>query len=349
MQLDRNRSASVTRGLCSLAALAGVATLAATLGACAREDVDAQQQHNAATTQKSQPQPQSQPVDWKQVDQAMGRTGSVQPGGVYKYSIPRSDLHITLQGVAIKPALALGSWVAFKPGGNGAMAMGDLVLTEDEVNPVMLKLRDGGVGQTAVHNHLLNESPKVMYMHIMAQGDAIKIGSAIRAALALSKTPMQASATPSAGDQGDASGAGGSAKTAASIDIDTATISRTLGHAGKVSSGVYQVSVPRAETVHDGGMEVPPSMGVATGMNFQPTGGGKAAITGDFVLLASEVNPVIEALRSNGIQVEALHTHMLTEQPKLYFMHFWANDDAVKLARGLRAALDRMNTKKATS
>lgn len=338
MKFDHNDLASVTRGLCTLALLAG----AATLGACAKKDLEAQQQ-KTATTQASPP------VDWKRVDQAMGRTGSPQPGDVYKYSIPRSDLHVTLQGVAIKPALALGSWIAFKPGGNGAMVMGDLVLTEGEVNPVMLKLREGGVDQTAIHNHLLNESPKVMYMHIMAQGDPVKIGSAIRAALSLSRTPMQPAATPSAGDKGDAAGAGGSAKTAAPIDIDTAAISRTLGHAGKVSSGVYQVSVPRAETIHDGGMEVPPSMGVATGMNFQPTGGGKAAITGDFVLLASEVNPVIEALRSNGIQVEALHTHMLTEQPKLYFMHFWANDDAVKLARGLRTALDRMNTKKATS
>ncbi len=331
MKFDYKDLASVKRGLCTLTLVAG----AATLGACAKKDLEAQQQ-KPATTQASSP------VDWKLVDQAMGRTGSAQPGDVYKYSIPRSDLHVTLQGVAIKPALALGSWIAFEPGGSGAMVMGDLVLTEGEVNPVMLKLREGGVEQTAVHNHLLNESPKVMYMHIMAQGDPVKIGSAIRAALSLSRTP-------SAGDKGDAAGAGGSAKTAAPIDIDTAAISHTLGHAGKMSSGVYQVSVPRAEMVHDGGMEVPPSMGVATGMNFQPTGGGKAAITGDFVLLASEVNPVIEALRSNGIQVEALHTHMLTEQPKLYFMHFWANDDAVKLARGLRTALDRMNTKKATS
>lgn len=342
MRFDHGSTVSVTRGLCTLALLGG----ATILGACTERHLDAQQQQQPATAQASQS------IDWKQVDRAMGRTGSAQPGNVHKYSIPRSDLHITLDGVAIKPALALGSWVAFKSGDNASgssMAMGDLVLTESEVNPVMLKLREGGVQQTAVHNHLLNESPKVMYMHIMAQGDPVKIGSAIRAALALSKTPTQAAATPSAGDKGDATGAGGSASTATAADIDTAAVSRTLGHAGKVSGGVYQVSVPRAEMIHDGGMEVPPSMGVATGMNFQPTGGGKAAITGDFVLLASEVNPVIEALQSNGIQVEALHTHMLTEQPKLYFMHFWANDNAVKLARGLRAALDRMNTKKAGS
>ncbi len=130
---------------------------------------------------------------------------------------------------------------------------------------------------------------------------------------------------------------------AASIDLDTASITKTLGVAGKVNGGVYQVSVPRAEKIMEHGTEVPPSMGTATAINFQPTGGGKAAITGDFVLTAKEVNPVLRALRENGIEVTAVHNHMLDDEPRLFFMHFWANDDAAKLAKGLRAALDQVN------
>ncbi|MGI9089714.1 MAG: DUF1259 domain-containing protein [Gemmatimonadaceae bacterium] len=282
------------------------------------------------------------------MDQAMGKSGAPQPGGVYKISLPRSDLNVTVDGVRLKPALALGSWVAFKQTGNNqAMAMGDLVLTEDEVTPVMTKLQEGGVQQTALHNHVLHESPRVMYMHIGAQGDPAKIAAAIHSALALSKTPMQPSTGSGPGDKGDAAGTGANAS--APIGIDTAAIARALGHSGKVSSGVYQVSVPRAEKITMDGMDIPPSMGVAISMNFQPTVGGKAATTGDFVLLASEVNPVIQALRQNGIQVTAIHTHMLTENPRLFLMHFWANDDATKLASGLRAALDKVNTQKPTS
>ena len=214
------------------------------------------------------------------------------------------------------------------------MVMGDLVLAEEEVGAVMRTLQQGGVEQTALHNHVLHESPRVMYMHIVAHGEAVKIAQAIRAALAESRTPLGAPAPPSA---------------AAALDLDTAAVARALGAAGKVNGGVYQVSIARRELIHEGGTEVPPSMGVATAINFQPTGGGKAAITGDFVMRASEVNGVIRALQQNGIEVSALHSHMLTEEPRLFFMHFWANDDAVTLARGLRAALDRMAVKLATA
>ena len=210
------------------------------------------------------------------------------------------------------------------------MVMGDLVLTEDEVTPVMTKLQEGGVEQTALHNHVLHESPRVMYMHLGAHGDAVKIAKAIHDALALSKTPMTAAASAPANGAQD-------------LGLDTKQLDQLMGQSGKVNGGVYQFSVPRAETITDGGMEVPPSMGLATAINFQPTGGGKAAITGDFVMTAGEVNPVIRALRENGIEVTALHSHMLTESPRLFFMHFWADDDAQKLARGLRAALDKMN------
>ncbi len=269
--------------------------------------------------------------EWKSVEEALGRKGSAHPGDVFKFSMPRSDLKVTVAGTPIKAGLALGSWAAFKKVGNGAMVMGDLVLTESEVEPVMTKLQQGGIEITAVHNHLLHETPRVMYMHIAGQGDAAKLASALKAALALTKTPVSAPA-PAVQPQ--------------DLGIDTAQIDQALGHKGKNNGGIYQVSVPRAEAITDMETQVPPAMGTATSLNFQPTGGGKAAITGDFVLIAGEVNPVIEALRGNGIQVTAVHSHMLTENPRLFFMHFWANEDAVKLARGLRAALDKTNSKK---
>jgi hypothetical protein len=271
--------------------------------------------------------------DWKAVDQAIGRSGTMQPGDVYKYSFPRSDLQVTVGEVPIKPALALGSWVAFKRMADtkgAAMAMGDLVLLESEVIPVLTKLQAMGVEQTALHNHLQGEFPRVMYLHIEAQGDPTTIADAVHAALALTETPP-APPAPKA--------------PAGAFDLDTARLASALGYGGKVNGGVYQVSVARAGPVRMAGMEIPSAMGLATALNFQPTGGGKAAISGDFVLLAEEVNSVIKSLRDEGIAVTALHSHMLGEDPRLYFMHFWADDDALKLARGLHAALGRMKVK----
>jgi Domain of Unknown Function (DUF1259) len=270
--------------------------------------------------------------NWKQVEEAMGRPGQMQPGDVIKFGLPRKDLHIVLDAVDIKPGLALGSWAAFKRDGSSTMVMGDLVLTEDEVEPVMMKLQEGGIHECAVHNHLIGESPHVMYMHIASHGDALQMAKAIHDAVALTKTPGPDSAP--------------AAQAAAELGFDQKEVEQILGHTGKVNGGVLQIGVPRAETITDSGMTVPPSMGVATALNFQPTGSGKAAITGDFVLLGGEVNPVIKALRQNGIAVTALHSHMLMEEPRLFFMHFWANDDAVKLAKGLRAALDNTNSAK---
>jgi Domain of Unknown Function (DUF1259) len=270
--------------------------------------------------------------DWKQVEAAMGRPGQMQPGDAIKFGMPRKDLHVVLDGVDIKAGLALGSWAAFKRDGNGAMVMGDLVLTEDEVESVMMKLQEGGIHESAIHNHLLGESPHVMYMHIASHGDAVQMAKTIHDAVALTKTPgPEAAPAP---------------QPAADLGFDQKQVEQILGHTGKVNGGVLQIGVPRAEAITDSGMTVPPSMGVATAINFQPTGNGKAAITGDFVLLGTEVNPVIKALRQNGIAVTALHNHMLMEEPRLFFMHFWANDDALKLAKGLRAALDNTNSAK---
>jgi hypothetical protein len=262
---------------------------------------------------------------WSAADQALGRAGAAQPGGVHKYSFPRGDLSVTVNGIQLRPALALGTWIAFKRTSDGkTMAMGDLVLTESEVAPVMAKLQQGGVEQTAVHNHLLGETPRVVYMHVMASGDEAKIAQAIHDALAASRTPM--AAPPKV--------------TALRLALDTVAFANALGVTGKGNGGVYQISVPRPEAIHEGGEVIPPSMGVATGINVQPTTNGRAVTTGDFVLLPAEVNPVIRALESNGLKVTALHSHLLTDQPHVMFMHFWGDDDALKLARGLRAALD---------
>ena len=313
--------------------MAGLSLLL-TLTGCASKESDRtpDDDRTSRPAPSAQPQAPVTPIDWAKVAEALGKAGAIQPGDLYKVGMPRGDLRVTVRGVQIKPALALGSWVAFKQTGeNQVMAMGDLVLLESEVGPVMTKLREGGIEQTALHNHLLHETPPVIYLHIRGQGDPIKIASAIHSAVTLTRTPL-----------GTASG------NPERLDLDTAQISQILGRTGKVTGGVYQVSVPRAEAVTEGGMEVPPAMGVASALNFQPTGGKKAAITGDFVLIGSEVNPVIEILEQNGIEATALHSHMLDESPRLFFMHFWANDDALKLAKGLRAALDKMNVKPAS-
>jgi biotin operon repressor len=266
-------------------------------------------------------------TDWTKVDAALGKAASVQ-GEVHRYGIPRTDLQVTLDGVSIKPALALGGWLGFEPVQDGALVMGDLVLTESEVNPVMSKLLESGIEITAVHNHLMRASPATYYMHIHGHGDPVAMATAIRAALTESKTPFSAPAAPSA--------------QTAQIELDTDKLDAAIGVKGKVNGGVYQFSVPRKEPITEDGMSVPPAMGTAIAINFQPTGGGKAAITGDFVVTAEEVNPMIRALRENGIEVTALHSHMLDEQPRLFFVHFWANDDAVKLAEGLQAALSKI-------
>lgn len=272
--------------------------------------------------------------DWGEVARALGKPGSETPGGVYRVGLPRSDLKVMLDGVEVKPALALGSWLAFQKTGNEAMVMGDLVLTSEEVSPVMNKLMDGGIDVTALHNHLLRSTPATLYMHIRGHGDALKLATTLHAALAESKTPFQAAAS-------------GSAQPAApQIDLDITAIDQTLGAKGVINGGVLQFSIPRAEAITDGGVAVPASMGTAIAINFQPTGGGKAAVTGDFVLIAQEVNPVLKELLEHGIEMTALHSHMLDDQPRLFFMHFWANDDTQKLANGLHAALDKIAIKK---
>jgi hypothetical protein len=286
--------------------------------------------HTASAQKRSRPARKPPPADWTQVEQALGRKGTLNPGDVIKFSFPRTDLKVMVAGITLRPAFALGSWVAFQRIADHAMVMGDLVLLESEVAPVMGSLQQNGIEQTALHNHSLGESPRIMYMHIHAIGNAARIARAVRTALAFTNTPLGAptDVAPSP------------------FDLDTADLARAIGVRGKVIGGVYQVSVPRREKILEDGHEIPTSMGIATSINFQPTGVGTAVVTGDLVLLGREVNPVVWTLSENGIRVTAIHSHMINEQPRLFFMHFWASGEAVQLASGIRASLDRIGSKK---
>jgi hypothetical protein len=264
-------------------------------------------------------------IDWKKVDGALGKTAAVS-GEVHRYGLPRSDLHVTLDGVAIKPALALGGWVAFAPMHGEVMVMGDLVLLESEITPVMTKLLEGGLDITAVHNHILRASPATFYMHVGGHGDPEKMAAVIRSALAASKTPFDPAPT--------------TAGPAPAVDLDTAKLDQIIGVKGTAVGGVYQFGVPRRDPPTESGMPVTGPLGGANAVNFQPTGNGKAAITGDFLVTGNEVNPLIRALRAGDIEVTAIHSHMLDEQPRMFFIHFWANDDAEKLAHSVRTALE---------
>ena len=271
--------------------------------------------------------------DWKAVEAALGKSGQIQPGGVYRFGMPRTDLSVTVKGVPVKAGFALGSYAAFKPVGDQAMVMGDLVLLDQEVPAVMAGLFRGGLEVTAVHNHLNEVSPHVMYMHYEGHGEAVKLATALRQALSASGTPLGGGSPPAA--------------SATAPALDTKQIEQALGRPGRaLDGGVFQVTVPRVEAITEMGVPLLPAMGVTTVMNFQPTADGKAAITGDFVLIDKEVNAVARTLTQHGIDVTAIHNHGLMDTPRLFYMHFWANDDPVKLAQGLKAALGQTNSVK---
>jgi hypothetical protein len=271
----------------------------------------------------------AQTLDTAKIDEALGRSGQ-KAGDVYRLGFPRTDLHVSVGGVEIKPGLALGSWAAFAGNDNDAMVMGDLVLLENEITPVMRKLRVAGFEITAVHNHVLNETPRVMYMHYMGHGKAVELAKSLHSALAESKTPLDKPAPPAA---------------AAESPAFVKTIEDTLGTKGRFAGGVLSFGIPRAGAITDHGMTLTPAQGVAEAINFQEAGAGKVATTGDFVLISEEVNPVISALEEHNIEVTALHSHMLTEQPRLFFMHFWAVGSTESVATGIKAALSHVAVK----
>lgn len=266
---------------------------------------------------------------WQAVAQALGRVGE-ERDGVYRVTFPRSDLRVRVGAVELRPGLALTSWAAFQKAGNAAMVMGDLVLLSSEVTSVVSKLSAAGVEVTAIHNHLLEEQPRVMYLHYHGHGDPVELAGALRSALALTATPPGPPSPPAAEAPG----------------LDATRLATILRYPGTARGGVVGFSIPRVEKITGGGATLGPRMGLGTAINFQSAGSG-AAISGDFVLAAAEVQPAIRALRAHGIEVTALHNHMLDDEPRLFFLHFWAQGRPEELARGLRAALDKTNHRRA--
>lgn len=271
-------------------------------------------------------------VDWRQVGELFGTEVKQPASQVHKVTIPRTDLDVVLDGTPIEPALALTSWLTFKPFEDQHMVMGDLVLTAPEVNKVLDALAQSPVQVTALHRHLLHETPSVMFLHVRAVGEPVELAQSLRDALARTGTPL-AAGTDTAPEPGD-------------FPFDVQALERILGHKGEVSQGVFKVSVPREETINVDGLAIPSAMGTAIALGFQPIEGGRAVAYGDFVMRPAEVNPVLKALKAHGFSVTALHNHMLTEQPELFFMHFWKEDEPKALAEGLRAALDEVGTAK---
>lgn len=269
----------------------------------------------------------AQPAGWDGVEKVLGRKGTVQ-GELLKITFPRSDLSVKVGEVSVEPGLALTSWIGFKGMGKKAMMMGDLVLLENEVAPVTAKLVAEGVELTALHNHLIGSTPFVMYLHFSGEGTPEKLAGAMRSALSVTSTPM---APPA------------SAETA--NPVDWAKVEAALGKAGQKKGNLLQMSFPRKEKIKEKGMVVPSYLGMANAINFQMVGN-KAATTGDFVLIGSEINPVVKALVEHGIAVTAIHSHMLYESPRLFFLHFWGYDEPEKLANGLKAALGKINLAK---
>ncbi len=265
-------------------------------------------------------------LDVAAIDRAIGKTGQVL-GDVYKISFPRTDLAVTVGSVKVKPGLALGGWAAFKASGAGAptaVVHGDLVLLDAELNPVISALQLHDFQITAVHNHLINDTPHVMYVHYWGQGPAATLAQSLKDALGRSKTPIAPAAT---------------APATSSDDLPADRLQEAIGLKGTVTNGVLALSQPRPETIQMMGVTLPPSMGMATAINIQSAGPGTVAATGDFVMVADEVNKVARALRQHDIAITALHNHMLHGSPDLYFMHFWAEGDAGKVGAGLKAAL----------
>lgn len=271
----------------------------------------------------------SAPLNIAGIVKAMGRQGTLS-GDMYKVTFPRSDLTVKIGNTVIKPALALVQWAAFVKSGNAAVCYGDLALLEDEINPVISKLEEEGIELSALHNHLLHESPRVMYIHFTGRGDEVAMAQALEDAMALTKTPLGAVPAPASEPMPELAG----------------KIEKIIGVVGSMSGGVFHIVVPRNDIqVMAMGAAIPSAMGMNTPLNFQISGS-DAAINGDFILLPGEVNRVIKVLRANNIEIASVHNHMLDEEPRLIFMHFWANDDALKLARGLRAALDETGPKR---
>ena len=265
-------------------------------------------------------------IDSTGLNNVFGKKGTVQ-GMVYKITYPRSDLKVSVNEFSVAPGLALTSWIGILFMGKESMMMGDLVLLDTEEAAAVSNLVSSGLSITAIHNHLTNEKPAIKYIHFSGSGDPIKLAASIKSVLANTGTPL----TPPGAQQ-------------PSPSPDWSKVEAVLGNTGKHNGQILSYAFPRKEKLLESGMEMPPSIGMATAINLQMDGV-MAATTGDFVLLADEVNPVVKALTENGIIVTAVHNHMLYDNPRLFMMHFWAVGDPAKLAVGLKAALNKTNSK----
>ena len=277
-------------------------------------------------------------IDTKKIDELTGAKGVLnQEEGVFKVSFPRTDVKVTVDGWAMKPFMGLTSWAAFQKGRRGQMmVMGDLVLFEDEVNPVMSAALDNGLSVTALHNHFFYDSPKVFFMHIGGEGNLETLAKAVRATQEKAKEIRSASPQLAKGFQGSS--------VPEESSIDGKAIEEALGTKGQANSGMFKVVIGRKAKMH-GRDQVGKEMGVNTWAAFAGSNE-NTFVDGDFAVLESELQPVLKALRASGINIVAIHHHMTHEEPRLIFLHYWGKGAATQLAQGLRKGLDQTDKSK---
>ncbi len=264
----------------------------------------------------------AQAADFNVVGKELGVTGQMQEGA-YIVRFPRSDLKVTISGEPVPTTLGFGSWTAWKETGTGMMVLGDIVLVEKEVNPFISALAQANVSVTALHNHFFFDDPRIMFMHIGGMGDAAAMARGIRAALGKTGTPLP----PAAASPGPA------------LSLDTKLLEQIIGHPGQAGGGVFKITIGRPG-VKMGEVEVTSSMGLNTWAAFTGTKE-RAHVAGDVAMTAKEVNPVIRALRKGGIDVVAVHNHMIDESPRIFFLHYWGTGPVESLARSVREAFDQ--------
>lgn len=274
------------------------------------------------------------PLDTAAIQRVMGMKGTYNKGE-YKVTVPQNDLSIMVDGFKIIPAMGLGTWVAFTPSGKGAMVMGDIVVTETDLKPVQEEIIRQGLTITAIHNHFVRNHPNVMYMHLGGSGNTEQMAQKAKAVL--DKVKELRGGDPAKGT---------ASNEAVENTIDTTWLSEVLGHTGEMNKGVYKFTIGRPDVqLKEHGVPVTTFLGFNTWAAWQGTPE-KAAVAGDFTMLEDEVAPVIKALVENGIEVVAVHNHMVHEKPRTFFLHYWGVGPAEQLAKGLRAALDQTGKKK---
>ena len=271
--------------------------------------------------------PGNSKLDIPKIEQVTGMKGT-EKNGEYKITVPQNDLHIVVDGFKIIPPMGLGTWIAFTPCGDSAMMMGDIILSENDLAPVQQEVIRQGLAITAIHNHFVRNRPNVMYMHIDGFGNVAKLAANAKALL--DKVTEVRGADPKA-----------SKPDSVINTLNIAMLDSLIGHKGEMSKGVYKYTIGRPDVMlKEHGVSISTFKGFNTWAAWQGTPE-KAAVAGDFTMLMDEVAPVIKALVENGIEVVAVHNHMVHEEPKIFFLHYWGVGSVEKLAKGLRAALDK--------